>query len=117
MPSDLFRERPFLRQAIATQAHPRNKDTIVTAQKAVEPMRARLRLRGRTPIKCMPTVNEGGDVEEGKMRRILLQLLSPAEQVLALLASSNRLLTLFLRLSKRHSPGISSVSTPMIPSY
>ena len=37
------------------------------------------------------------------MRTTLLRLLSPAEQVLALLASSNRLLTLFLKLLKKQS--------------
>ena len=53
----------FSAKAIATQAHPRNEDTIVAAQQAVKPMRAPSTRRKNT-IKRMPTVNEGGDVEE-----------------------------------------------------
>ena len=53
----------FSAKAIATQAHPRNEDTIVAAQQAVKPMRAPLTRRKNT-IKRMPTVNEFTDVEE-----------------------------------------------------
>jgi len=53
----------FSAKAIATQAHPRNEDTIVAAQQAVKPMRAPSTRRKNT-IKRMPTVNEGGDIEE-----------------------------------------------------
>ena len=53
----------FSAKAIATQAHPRNEDTIVAAQQAVKPMRAPSTRRKNT-LKRMPTVIEGGDVEE-----------------------------------------------------
>ena len=58
---------PFVRglfsaKAIATQAHPRNEDTIVSAQQPVKPMRAPSTRRKNT-IKRMPTVKEG-DIEE-----------------------------------------------------
>ncbi|PPQ68466.1 hypothetical protein CVT24_005563 [Panaeolus cyanescens] len=53
----------FSAKAIATQAHPRNEDTIVAAQQAVKPMRAPSTRRKNT-IKRMPTVKESGDVEE-----------------------------------------------------
>ena len=52
----------FSAKAIATQAHPRNEDTIVAAQQAVKPMRAPS-TRRKSGIKRMPTVREG-DVEE-----------------------------------------------------
>ena len=52
----------FSAKAIATQAHPRDEDTIVAAQQAVKPMRAPSTRRKNT-IKRMPTVNEG-DIEE-----------------------------------------------------
>ncbi|KAJ3510325.1 hypothetical protein NLJ89_g4744 [Agrocybe chaxingu] len=52
----------FSAKAIATQAHPRNEDTIVAAQQAVKPMRAPSTRRKNT-IKRMPTLREG-DVEE-----------------------------------------------------
>lgn len=61
---------PFVRglfsgKAIATQAHPRNEDTIVSAQQPVKPMRAPSTRRKGT-IKRMPTVREGSkdDIEE-----------------------------------------------------
>ena len=53
----------FSAKAIATQAHPRDEDTIVAAQQAVKPMRAPSTRRKNT-TKCMPTVMEGGDMEE-----------------------------------------------------
>ena len=53
----------FSAKAIATQAHPRNEDTIIAAQQAVTPMRAPSTRRKNT-IKRMPTVNESGDIEE-----------------------------------------------------
>ncbi|KAF9484250.1 glycosyltransferase family 2 protein [Pholiota conissans] len=53
----------FSAKAIATQAHPRNEDTIVAAQQAVKPMRAPSTRRKNT-IKRMPTLKEGVDVEE-----------------------------------------------------
>ena len=53
----------FSAKAIATQAHPRNEDTIVSAQQAVKPMRAPSTRRKNT-LKRMPTVNETGDIEE-----------------------------------------------------
>jgi chitin synthase len=53
----------FSAKAIATQAHPRNEDTIVSAQQAVKPMRAPS-TRRKGPIKRMPTVKEGVDIEE-----------------------------------------------------
>lgn len=54
---------PFVRglfsaKAIATQAHPRNEDTIVSAQQPVKPMRAPSTRRKNT-IKRMPTLQEG----------------------------------------------------------
>ncbi|KAF9531219.1 glycosyltransferase family 2 protein [Crepidotus variabilis] len=53
----------FSAKAIATQAHPRNEDTIVAAQQGVKPMRAPSTRRKGT-IKRMPTVKESGDVDE-----------------------------------------------------
>ena len=53
----------FSARAIATQAHPQNEDTIVSAQQAVKPMRAPSTWRKKS-IKHMPTVNEGRDIEE-----------------------------------------------------
>jgi len=52
----------FSAKAIATQAHPRNEDTIVAAQQVVKPMRAPSTRRKNT-VKRMPTVKEG-DLEE-----------------------------------------------------
>jgi chitin synthase len=52
----------FSAKAIATQAHPRNEDTIVAAQQPVKPMRAPS-TRRKNPVRRMPTVREG-DVEE-----------------------------------------------------
>ncbi|EIW53333.1 glycosyltransferase family 2 protein [Trametes versicolor FP-101664 SS1] len=59
---------PFVRglfsaKAIATQAHPRDEDTIVAAQQPVKPMRAPSTRRKNT-IKRMPTLKEGGDIDE-----------------------------------------------------
>ncbi len=59
---------PFVRglfsaKAIATQAHPRNEDTIVSAQQPVKPMRAPSTRRKNT-IKRMPTLKENNDVDE-----------------------------------------------------
>ncbi|KAL0946000.1 hypothetical protein HGRIS_012276 [Hohenbuehelia grisea] len=53
----------FSAKAIATQAHPRNEDTIVSAQQPVKPMRAPS-TRRKTTIRRMPTVREGGDIDE-----------------------------------------------------
>lgn len=53
----------FSAKAIATQAHPRNEDTIVSAQQAVKPMRAPS-TRRKSTIKRMPTVKETTDIEE-----------------------------------------------------
>ncbi|KAF5373421.1 hypothetical protein D9615_009450 [Tricholomella constricta] len=53
----------FSAKAIATQAHPRNEDTIVAAQQPVKPMRAPSTRRKNT-IKRMPTLREGGDGED-----------------------------------------------------
>jgi chitin synthase len=52
----------FSAKAIATQAHPRNEDTIVAAQQPVKPMRAPSTRRKGT-VKRMNTVREG-EVEE-----------------------------------------------------
>ncbi|OCH90496.1 glycosyltransferase family 2 protein [Obba rivulosa] len=59
---------PFVRglysaKAIATQAHPRNEDTIVSAQQPVKPMRAPS-TRRKSMIKRMPTLKEGEDDRE-----------------------------------------------------
>ena len=59
---------PFIRslysnKAITAQAHPRNEETIVAAQQPVKPMRAPSTRRKGT-IKRMPTVKEGGDIDE-----------------------------------------------------
>lgn len=59
---------PFVRglysaKAIATQAHPRNEDTIVSAQQPVKPMRAPSTKRKNT-IKRMPTLKEDGADEK-----------------------------------------------------
>lgn len=48
----------FSAKAIATQAHPRNEDTIVAAQQAIKPMRAPSTRRKNT-LKRMPTLKEG----------------------------------------------------------
>ncbi|KAF4613327.1 hypothetical protein D9613_010804 [Agrocybe pediades] len=53
----------FSAKAIATQAHPRNEDTIVAAQQAVKPMRAPSTRRKGT-IKRLPAVKESADIEE-----------------------------------------------------
>ncbi|KAJ7594228.1 glycosyltransferase family 2 protein [Mycena floridula] len=53
----------FSAKAIATQAHPRNEDTIVSAQQAVKPMRAPS-MRKKNTIRRMPTVKETGDLDE-----------------------------------------------------
>ncbi|KAJ8519110.1 hypothetical protein ONZ45_g3931 [Pleurotus djamor] len=50
----------FSAKAIATQAHPRNEETIVAAQQPVKPMRAPSTRRKGT-IRRMPTVKEGVD--------------------------------------------------------
>ena len=52
----------FSTRAIATQAHPRNEDTIVAAQQAVKPMRAPSTRRKNT-IKRRHTIKEA-DIEE-----------------------------------------------------
>jgi chitin synthase len=52
----------FSAKAIATQAHPRNEDTIVAAQQPVKPMRAPSTRRKSMP-KRLPPLKEG-DVEE-----------------------------------------------------
>jgi chitin synthase len=62
-------DNPFIKglfsaKAIATQAHPRNEDTIVSAQQAVKPMRAPSTRRKNT-VRRMPTVRESSvDIEE-----------------------------------------------------
>ncbi|KAG5643421.1 hypothetical protein DXG03_000965 [Asterophora parasitica] len=53
----------FSAKAIATQAHPRNEDTIVAAQQPVKPMRAPSTRRKNT-IKRMPTLREAGDNDD-----------------------------------------------------
>jgi chitin synthase len=55
----------FSNKAIATQAHPRNEDTIVSAQQAVKPMRAPSTRRKNT-IKRMPLVKDSPfpDIDE-----------------------------------------------------
>ena len=53
----------FSGKAIATQAHPKNEETIVSAQQPVKPMRAPSTRRKGT-IKRMATVREGGAIEE-----------------------------------------------------
>lgn len=55
----------FSNKAIATQAHPRNEDTIVAAQQAVKPMRMPSTRRKNT-IKRTPAAKESGfpDIEE-----------------------------------------------------
>jgi chitin synthase len=52
----------FSAKAIATQAHPRNEDTIVSAQQPVKPMRAPS-TRRKNPRR-MPTLREGGEYED-----------------------------------------------------
>ncbi|KAF9235745.1 P-loop containing nucleoside triphosphate hydrolase protein [Melanogaster broomeanus] len=53
----------FLGKAIATQAHPKNEDTIVSAQQTIKPMRAPSTRRKGT-IKRMPMLREDSAVEE-----------------------------------------------------
>ncbi len=54
----------FSTKAIATQAHPRNEDTIVSAQQVVKPMRAPS-TRRKSGVRRMPTVRESlADIEE-----------------------------------------------------
>ena len=53
----------FSGKAIATQAHPKNEDTIVSAQQMVKPMRAPSTRRKGT-IKRMPTVREDAGINE-----------------------------------------------------
>lgn len=57
----------FSGKAIATQAHPRNEDTIVAAQQPVKPMRAPSTRRKGT-IKRMPTLLEGETSEDARER-------------------------------------------------
>ncbi|KIJ64935.1 glycosyltransferase family 2 protein [Hydnomerulius pinastri MD-312] len=53
----------FSGKAIATQAHPKDEDTIVSAQQPVKPMRAPSTRRKGT-IKRMPTLRENAGVEQ-----------------------------------------------------
>ncbi|KAH0836636.1 hypothetical protein J3R83DRAFT_8354 [Lanmaoa asiatica] len=53
----------FSGKAIATQAHPKNEDTIVSAQQPVRPMCAPSTCRKGT-VKQMPTLREDGATEE-----------------------------------------------------
>lgn len=53
----------FSGKAIATQAHPRDEDTIVAAKQQVKPMRAPSTRRKGT-IKRMPTLNESDPIDE-----------------------------------------------------
>ena len=53
----------FSTKAIATQAHPRNEETIVSAQQVVKPMRAPS-MRRKNTVRRMATVKEGADAEE-----------------------------------------------------
>ncbi|KAG1744846.1 glycosyltransferase family 2 protein [Suillus lakei] len=55
----------FSGKAIATQAHPKNEDTIVAAQQPVKPMRAPSTRRKGT-IKRMPTLRENGGDEQDR---------------------------------------------------
>lgn len=55
----------FSGKAIATQAHPKNEDTIVAAQQPVKPMRAPSTRRKGT-IKRMPTLRENGIDEQDR---------------------------------------------------
>ncbi|KAG1818874.1 glycosyltransferase family 2 protein [Suillus variegatus] len=55
----------FSGKAIATQAHPKNEDTIVAAQQPVKPMRAPSTRRKGT-IKRMPTLRESGVDEQDR---------------------------------------------------
>ncbi|KXN87631.1 Chitin synthase 8 [Leucoagaricus sp. SymC.cos] len=54
----------FSNKAIATQAHPRNEDTIVSAQQAVKPMRAPS-TRRKSTLKRLPTLRESGGLGIG----------------------------------------------------
>ncbi|KAF8438194.1 hypothetical protein L210DRAFT_3647176 [Boletus edulis BED1] len=53
----------FSAKAIATQAHPKNEDTIVSAQQPVKPMRT-LSTRRKGTVKRMATLREDSAVEE-----------------------------------------------------
>ncbi|KAI0791459.1 glycosyltransferase family 2 protein [Irpex lacteus] len=53
----------FTSKAVATQVHPRNEETIISAQQPVKPMRAPSTRRKGT-IKRMPTLRETGDDEK-----------------------------------------------------
>ncbi|KIJ58233.1 hypothetical protein HYDPIDRAFT_34369 [Hydnomerulius pinastri MD-312] len=53
----------FSAKAIATQAHPKDEDAIVSAQQPVKPMRAPSTCHKGT-IKCMPTLRENAGVEQ-----------------------------------------------------
>jgi chitin synthase len=60
----------FSAKAIATQAHPRNEDTIVSTQQPVKPMRAPSTRRKNT--KRMPTVRESGEHDDREDEDITL---------------------------------------------
>jgi len=55
----------FLGKAIATQAHPKDEDTIVAAQQPVKPMRAPSTRRKGT-VRRMPTLRENGGEEQDR---------------------------------------------------
>ncbi|KAJ3554665.1 hypothetical protein NM688_g2995 [Phlebia brevispora] len=64
---------PFVRglfssKAVATQVHPRNEDTIISAQQPVKPMRAPSTRRKNT-IRRMPTVREG-EIDDEKEEEV-----------------------------------------------
>lgn len=71
VPDHLGSNNPFIRnlfssKSIATQAHPRNDETIVAAQQPVRPMRAPSTRRKRAP-KQLSAVNEENDGEDNEV--------------------------------------------------
>ncbi|KAF9232771.1 P-loop containing nucleoside triphosphate hydrolase protein [Melanogaster broomeanus] len=97
----------FLGKAIATQAHPKNEDTIVSAQQTVKPMRApSMHCKGTPPIKHIPTLCEDSVVKEQDRDEE-----DPPN------VNSEPHLTHCLTRSWICKTGLFSVSIPMIHSY
>ena len=67
----------FSGKAIATQAHPRNEDTIVSAQQPVKPMRAPSTRRKNT-TRRMPTVREGVEHDDREDEEITTTNIGPS---------------------------------------
>ena len=94
----------FSGQVIATQAHPKNEDTIVSAQQTVKPMRIPSTRRKGT-VKRLPALREDDPAEEQDHEDEEGNLSSGATPCVA---SSEPLWTPCSRRYQTHSPGLSS---------